>query len=143
MTYTKVSTGYVVRLFPGENAHEAFVKFAQKEGIKGASITGLGAVKDIELGYLHLEEKKFHFTKHEGMYELVGMNGNIAIVDGEPAAHIHAAFSDDNHLVIGGHVKSMTVAVAIEAHVIPHGVEIKKGLDEFSGLNMLQLSETL
>ena len=143
MTYTKVSTGYQVRLFPGENAHETFIKFAKKEGIKGAAITGLGAVRDVELGYLHLDEKKFHFTLHQGMYELVSMNGNIAMTDGEPVVHIHATFSDNDHLVIGGHVKSMIVAVAIEAHVVTHGVELIKEMDEFSGLKMLKLSETV
>ena len=143
MTFTKVSTGYQVRLFPGENAHEAFIKFAKKEGIKGVAIAGLGAVKDVELGYLHLDEKKFHFTMHEGMYELVGLNGNISMIDGEPSVHLHGLFSDNDHLVIGGHVKSMIVAVAIEAHVITHGVEFIKEMDEFSGLKMLKLSETL
>ncbi len=143
MMYAKVATGFQVRMLPGENAHDMFVQLAKKEEIKGAAITGLGAVKDIELGFLNLSEKKFNYSPHPEMNELTSMNGNITMVNGEPSVHIHANFSAEDHHVIGGHVGKMIVAVAIEAHVITHGVEIPKGMDEFSGLNMMQLPERL
>lgn len=142
MKYTKVATGYQVGLVPGEDVFKTLAAFAKKESITSAALSGLGGVKDIEVGYYELSEKKYHFKTYPEIYELVGMNGNITQVDGAPAVHIHATFSGHDNAVFGGHVNKMTCGLSVEIHVIPHGVIIERKLDS-SGLKLMELEQNL
>jgi hypothetical protein len=143
MKYTKVATGYQVGLSPGEDVFASLAAFAKKEGIASATLSGLGGVKDIEVGYYELSEKKYHFKTYPDIYELVGMNGNITQVAGAPVAHIHATFSGHDNAVFGGHVNSMICGLSVEIHVIPHGVTIERKLDDDSGLKLMELEHPL
>ncbi len=143
MIYEKDGRRYSIRVEVGENAHEVLARLATKENLKGATFSGIGAVKDVEVGYYNLVEKEYHFTKYDALFELVSMSGNISRVNGEPMVHIHASFSGEDNNVFGGHVKSMVSGLSIEIFLIAVETPLEREHDDFSGLKLLKLSHSL
>ena len=50
MEYRKFGDTYIVRMDPGEEILTQLKVFAEQEGVKLASVTALGAVKDFTVG---------------------------------------------------------------------------------------------
>ncbi len=132
-----------MKVEPGEDVHGVLKNLALKERLKGASFHGVGATKEIELGFYNVESKKYKFTNYSGVYELVSMNGNIAWANEEPVVHIHATYSGEDNAVFGGHVNKMISAITVEVQLIALDVTLAREMDETIGLKLLSLPETL
>src|SRR5215212_6512085 len=104
MKVKRTETGFLVALDAGDEVMGSLKKLATAERIGMASFTGIGAVKDVVLGYLDLDQKQY--LKREfgaGSMELVSMTGNLALLNGDPAAHCHVVVGDREMRVFGGH----------------------------------------
>ena len=139
MKSAKTKNGYIVVCSLGEDVIASLVKFASENKIHSGTMMGIGALKEIELGYYDIEEKVYFRRKYDGEFELVSCSGNFALKDGEVILHCHAIFSDRDFHVIGGHLFSGKVAITAEFYIRPEGVEIKRGPDEATGLNLIKL----
>jgi predicted DNA-binding protein with PD1-like motif len=87
--------------------------------LTGGFISGLGALRDAQLGYYELHRKQYIRKTFTDDYELVSLTGNIAIKDGKPFIHVHAALSDAEFRVFGGHLFEANVAVTAEISIVP------------------------
>jgi predicted DNA-binding protein with PD1-like motif len=136
-----VEAGFMIRLERGDELIASLVDFAQKRGIQSGFFHGLGAVKNVEIGYYPLETREYVFKKFPEDREVASMSGNIALVDGKPFVHAHAVLSacDDSLSCIGGHIKSAEVAVTLEILLTPFTGAIERKLDENIGLKLLDL----
>ena len=116
MEYRRVGDDIFLRLDAGEEIHTG-IRALANDGITSAAITsGIGRVRDIEVGYLGANGI-YQTLNHAGPMELVSTQGNLAPSSEGPFTHIHAVFSDDQHLVHGGHVFSATIEVVAEIHL--------------------------
>ena len=59
MFFRKIPNGYLVRLEKGEEIIESLSSLAEREKIPGGFLYGLGAVKDVTLGYFDVANKKY------------------------------------------------------------------------------------
>lgn len=143
MTYTKIQSGYLIRIVKDEDVLVSLKALAKKENIKSGWLSGLGAVKDMEVGYYDMGEQKYHFKKYDGVYELLSLTGNIASFDGEVAFHMHGTFSGHDNTAFGGHVNAMVCGISVEIHITEYGTSITRVRDEVTGLNLMELSQTL
>jgi predicted DNA-binding protein with PD1-like motif len=82
--------------------------------------------------------KEYIKRKFEGDYELVGLSGNFARLGNDTILHCHAAFSDTEFRLIGGHLFSAGVAVTAEFYIRPGGIEIERRPDPKTGLNLIK-----
>jgi predicted DNA-binding protein with PD1-like motif len=139
MKSIKTDDGYMVRCEIGDEVVSALAAFAAQNKIHSGAISGIGALKDPELGYYDIHTRSYIRRKFDGDYELVGLSGNFARLGDETILHCHAAFSDNEFRVIGGHLFSAGVAVTGEFYIRPGGVEIARGPDPVTGLNLLRL----
>ena len=139
MKFVKTNDGFVVRCEIGDEVVSTLIKFAADNGIHSGSAIGIGALKEPELGYYNLEKKEYVKHKFDGDWELAGLSGNFACKGSETILHAHAIFSDDQFHTIGGHLFSAHVAVTGEFYIRPGGIEIERGLDAATGLNLMQL----
>src|SRR6185369_7108230 len=90
MKVRRNETGFLVVLDVGDEVIASLKKLALSERIGEASLTGIGAVRDVVLGYIDLDQK--HYLKREfgpESLELVSLTGNLATLKGEPVAHCH------------------------------------------------------
>jgi hypothetical protein len=130
-------------VFKGEDVLGSLKAFAKKENVKSAWVSGLGAVCDMEVGYYDLEEKKYHFQKYDGVYELLSLTGNITSFQNDVALHLHATFSGHDNAAFGGHVNKMTCGISVEVQVTTYDSSITRACDDSTGLNLMELSHTL
>ncbi len=128
---------FILALNLGEDLFDAILRCANDAKIKSASLSGLGTLDDVMLAYYNLDEKQYQEKLFPGMYELISLNGNIAILEDELFIHIHAAIGDENYRVFGGHVMSGIVGPACEITITPLGSHIQRGFDDRTGLKIM------
>ena len=117
MEHTRSGSDIFVRLDPGEELHASIQAVCRAEGVSGAAITsGIGRVREADVGYLDADEV-YQRILLSPPGELLSMQGNVAVFEGEPFTHIHVVLSDDDHAVHGGHLFAATVHVTAEIHL--------------------------
>lgn len=106
----------------GEKLADVLNRAVTEQKILGGLISGLGALKDVEMGYYELDKHDYiRKTFSEEDYELISLNGNISLRDGKPYCHVHASLGRSDFSVFGGHLFEATVAVTCEISIIPMG----------------------
>ena len=116
MEYRRFGRDLFVRLDKGERLHDA-IRSLSDNGISTAALTsGIGRVRETEIGFLDSDGIYQKINIEEPM-ELLSMQGNLAPGPDGPFTHIHIVASDDNHVVRGGHLFEATVEVTAEIHM--------------------------
>ena len=87
MESVKIEGGWLVRLEVGERLPAALADFCRGRGLASATAEGLGAIRDVELGYFDVERKAYDRTRLEGSWELLNLWADVAEYDGELFAH--------------------------------------------------------
>lgn len=139
MEWREMGGGYCVRVLRDEELIEQLTAFAAERGIKAGSISGIGAVKDVELGFYELETKTYHRKVFAEDHELVSLVGNVSLVDGQPFIHAHVTIGAPDYTIYGGHLFKANIAVTGEFIVRPLEGEVHRALDEGCGLNLWSL----
>ncbi|MBI3871474.1 MAG: DNA-binding protein [candidate division Zixibacteria bacterium] len=143
MRYQKTPHGYMVRLQKGEEIHASLTRFMKEKKFGGGSVTGLGAVTDVGLGYFHLNTKQYDRHEYKDEYELVSLTGNLSLVDGQPLLHAHVVISGSDMAAISGHLFAATIAVTGEFAITVSDTPMNRALDPETGLKLLDLPEDL
>lgn len=136
MDYRKSGRELVIRLDEDEEIVEYITAICKKENIESAFVSGVGAVKKAELGHFDTKEKKYSKKTFEGMFEIASLSGNIAMLDGEPVAHLHIVIADTDFSIYGGHLMKGIANPTCEMVVLPLETKIKRAKDEKTGLNL-------
>lgn len=139
MQYANTSDGFMIRCEIGDEVIATLTKFAIDNKIYSGSVIGIGALLNPELGYYDIHTKTYTRKKFDGDYELVSLTGNLARMGDNLILHCHAAFSDAEFKVIGGHLFAAGVAVTGEFYLRPGGVTIERAPDSLTGLNLMSL----
>ena len=138
MKVKRTETGFLVVLDAGDEVIASLKKLAAAERIGMASLAGIGAVKDVTLGYLDLDQKEYLKREFNGdSMELVSLAGNLALLDGEPVAHCHAVISDREMRAFGGHLFQATVSVTVEIFLRVYEGEIVRQFAPNFGANLI------
>ena len=139
MTFRRVGSSYVVRLFKGEDIIETLKGFLQKYGVTAGMISGIGATDNVTLGYFNTETKEYQKQNFQGGFEILNLAGNVSMLDGEPLIHLHIQLGDEQYRVFGGHLFSANVSVTCEILVRSLDTIIHREKDEETGLNLMKL----
>jgi len=141
MESRKTNIGYVVVLSRGENVVETLTDFCAKENISTATFTGIGAVERVKIGYYDLGKREYFFRDEVGIFEVASMQGNVALVDGKPFIHAHAALSrcDETCACIGAHIKEAFVAVTLEIFLTLLDTTLSRTMNDDIGLKLLSI----
>lgn len=137
MKYKKIENGYFLKIEKGEEIVQILLDFIMKLNIKSGTITGIGALEEVELGYYNRENKEYQRITYDGIYELLSITGNIAWFKGKPIAHVHCTIGDSNYNVKGGHLFSGVVAVTGEIYMQTFTDNFTRAKDQETELNLL------
>lgn len=140
MKIKRTEDGFLIVLDVGDEIIASLKKLAADERIGMASLTGIGAVRDVVLAYLDIGQKQYLKRRFgpESM-ELVSLDGNLARLDGEPVAHCHAVVGDREMRLYGGHLFEATVSVTAEIYLRVYEGEVARRYDPDSGANTMVL----
>ena len=114
MQYEKDGYTYIIYLEQGESIIAMLTQFCKDHQIINGQISGLGAIKEIELGSYDLKNQEYITHKLDDTWELTSYQANIQLKDGEPFIHAHINISDHDLTVKGGHLFDAKVAVVGE-----------------------------
>ncbi len=130
---------FMVKLETGEPVAAALRDFAREHGIRGAMLSGLGAVSDAELAWFNRDKKKYYSSKFQDVMELLSLTGNLGVKEDGPALHAHAVCCGQNLQVVGGHLVEAVCAVTVEVFVAETGFAIERRQDPRFGLWLMNL----
>ncbi len=115
----QLGNDYVLRLQKGEELMDTIAQFCRDNDITGAFFHGLGAAREVTLGYYNPRTQVYDnhtFAEEEGdSLELASLNGNVAEKEGgELFVHAHACFAAQDKSAIAGHIQRATVSATCE-----------------------------
>lgn len=128
---------YVFNLARGEELFSTLLSWCEAEGVQGATLTGLGAADEMEIAYYHLGTKTFERQTVTDEVEILSLQGNLAMLDGKRALHIHAVLGRRDLSTFGGHLFLLRVSGACEIHLTTFPDAFLRKPDAATGLNLL------
>ncbi len=139
MKYRRFDNTIVVRIDRGEEILEAVAELAERESIRLASISALGAVNEFTVGVFNTAEKKYYANEFSGAFEIVSLTGTINTMDGKFYAHLHMSAGNDKGEVFGGHLNRAVISATCEMIVTVIDGEVDRYHDDDVGLNLFKI----
>lgn len=139
MVFTKVDDGYLVRLEKGELIVNVLTQFCQDKKIPAGVIGGIGGVSWAEIAFYDLGQRAYEYERHDELFEITNLTGNVSLVSDKPFLHLHVTLADSNNHAYGGHLKEAEVAATCEVHIRTFSKPIERAHNEAVGLKLLDI----
>ncbi len=137
MRFRKAGGAYIVRLDSGERIIETLSALCTAEGIRAASITGVGTCVEAELGSLDWETKIHRPRKIAEHCEISALVGNVSVQDGKTVVHLHATLADAECRAFSGHLHEAVIKATGEVVITPLQGDLRRKKDPDTGLNLI------
>lgn len=131
----------IIRLDPGDDILASLAAACQEHDIANAEVTGLGSVEAVTLAHYRRDTQQFTERSLEGIYEIVSLLGNVALIDSQPVAHCHVTIADAAMTPLGGHLVRGVCSATVELVVRPLASHYSKHHDARVGLKLWQFDE--
>lgn len=118
---------------------ESLNKICLDENIKAGTVSIIGAVSSLKLGFFDQVLKEYIYTTYayDEPMEIASCIGNISIKDGRPFCHLHVIAADRKGKCIGGHLVQGTAIYAGEVFIQEIlGEDLKREIDEQTKLTL-------
>jgi len=133
----------VIRLHEGEDFFPTLLRALERVDLRyGVILTGVGMLKDFELGWFDHANKGYVKREFPVPHELVAMGGTIAVSDDDEAKvmpHVHVALAGPELALVGGHLWKATVTVLNEISIQRVGKDMVRRHNPATGLMELSL----
>ena len=148
MDYRRFGDKLVVRLDKGEEVCAKLLELAEKENIRLASVSGIGASGDVTLGVFNPRIREYKSVRYEGDYEIASLTGNLSRQDGKPYLHLHAVIGDPTDkfewhhnpsgVTYSGHLNAAVISATCELVVDVIDGEVGRKFSDDIGLNLYE-----
>ena len=137
MDYRRFNDTIILRIDRGEEIIETVKAVAEKEHIRLASVSALGATDEFTVGVYDVDAKRYDSKTFVGPHEIVSLTGTITEKDGAFYQHLHMSAGNRDCEVVGGHLNRAVVSVTCEMviRVLPGAVDRRP--DPETGINLL------
>ncbi|HBN45700.1 MAG TPA: PPC domain-containing DNA-binding protein [Candidatus Marinimicrobia bacterium] len=134
MEFKQDKDTYIIHVQQNEQIMATLTQFCKEHKIQNGQISGIGAIKNIEIGAYDLYNKKYIVHNLNEIWELTSYQANVILKDGEPFIHAHINISDHDLNAKGGHLFEAEVAAVGEFVLRKINTDGKRELDEDIGL---------
>ena len=138
MEYRRFADTLVVRMDRGEEIMEQLKIVAEREDIRLACVSALGAVSDFTVGAYDVEKKRYNSNRFQGTYEIVSLTGSINTMNDQYYAHLHLAAADEKGQTVGGHLNEAHISATCEMFIRIIDGRVDRFHDEETGLNLFR-----
>jgi predicted DNA-binding protein with PD1-like motif len=132
---------FALVLDTGDEAMDEIMKFAVRERVTAAQISGIGAFETAVLRYFDWETKEYQDLPVDEQVEVASLLGDIG-EDGEkggPAVHVHLVAGRRDGSALAGHLKTGRVRPTLELIVTEVPSHLCRRKDPESGVNLIKL----
>ena len=133
---------FLVYIQIDEPVMETLISVCKNNGIMNGQISGIGAVKEIEMGAYDLDSKSYLRKQYPDNHELISFQGNITLKDDNPFIHAHITIGNHDLHTRGGHLFEMKVAVVGEFIIRNIESNVHREFDKNIGLAVWCLENT-
>ena len=112
---------------------------AKEHHLTAASFTGIGALREVVLGYFDWEKKDYREIGIQEQVEILNLTGNVALSDGEPKLHPHIVVGKADGTAWGGHLLKGIVRPTLEVVLMETAAHLHRKSDPETGLALLEL----
>lgn len=109
--------GFMVSLAAGDELIRSLTALARQEDIDGATVTGAGRVRELELGIYDPLAADFSRRCFHDHFEMCALSGTVSLLDGQPFPQLHGVFSRADFTTIGGQIFEAVCGEVIEVGV--------------------------
>ena len=134
MQYRQDGDTYIIYLEQNEPSMATLTQFCKDQSIINGQLSGIGAIKEIEVGAYDLALKEYVTKKFDEIWELTSYQGNVLLKDGEPFIHAHITISNHSLDVKGGHLFEAQVGGVGEFILRKINTDGKREFDPVIGL---------
>ena len=138
MEYKVFEDTIVVRLDKGDEIAKSLLDVAKKERMTLASVSGIGATDDFEVGVFDLARSDYEHFRFEGNHEIVALVGNITTKDGAPYLHLHITCAGEGGKIVGGHLFEGHISLTAEIFLAKGAGSADRQRDESLGINKIR-----
>ena len=139
MEYRHFGDTYMVRIDVGEEILQSLKDLCEKEGIRLAQVSAIGAVDRAAVGVYDLAEQKYHEENLEGFMEIANLSGSVTEMNGQPYIHLHVTLADQKNVLHGGHAISLRVGATCEMFVRALDGAVTREKNADLGINLWKL----
>ncbi len=128
----------LVGRFPtGADLLRSVTALCQREGVRAANVSILGALRRACLGWFDARAQRYERFEIATLSELLHCGGNVSLLDGVPLPHLHAVLAVADRPCVGGHVfEGCEVFVAEYRIEVLAGPELQRMPDPTTGLQL-------
>lgn len=112
--------------------------FAQRERLVAAHFTAIGAIESGLFGWFDKQYKAYRNLPVNEQAEAASLVGDIGLVNGKPAVHIHSVVVPSNGTARGGHMLHATVRPTLEVFLTAYPTPLMKELDPATDLELFE-----
>ena len=133
---------YVVVLETGEEVAGQLKAFADREKLKAAQLTAIGAFSGAVLGYFDWERKEYRRIPVNEQVEVAAFIGDVALSQNdERSLHVHVVLGRRDATALAGHLLEAHVRPTLEVILTEHPAHLHKRHDPESGLALIDPRE--
>ena len=136
MDYRKFGDSIVIRMDRGEEVLEQLKAVCEKEGVKLASVSALGATDDFTVGVFDLKEKQYRTHRFTGDFEILSLLGTVTTQNGAVYPHLHLCAAGEGGRTCGGHLLSAHISITCEMVLQLIDGTVERRHDEALGVNL-------
>jgi uncharacterized protein len=130
---------YAVIFETDDEAVRGLTEFAAAHRLSAAHLTGIGAFRNVVLGYFDWETKQYRKIPVREQVEVLSLVGDIALKDGLPSLHAHVVVGTADGTAFGGHLLEGHVRPTLEITVVESPAHLRREHDPASGLALIKL----
>jgi predicted DNA-binding protein with PD1-like motif len=120
---------YAVIFGKGDEVMSGLTEWAQREKIAAAHLTAIGAFSSAMFGWFDASHRAYRNIPVDQQAECISLIGDVGLVNGRPALHVHGSVGLPDGTVRGGHLVHATVWPTLEVFVSAAEGELDKEHD--------------
>jgi uncharacterized protein len=118
---------------------DCLLQVAKEHGVTAASFSGLGALREVVLGYFDWAKKDYLKIPIREQVEILNLTGNVALSEGQPKLHPHIVVGKSDGTAWGGHLLTGIVRPTLEVVLMETPAHLHRKSDPETGLALLEL----
>jgi predicted DNA-binding protein with PD1-like motif len=130
---------HVVAFQKGDEIVSGLLAFVKEHKLVGGHFSAIGAVSDAVLAYFHPTRKEYMRIPIPEQAEVASLTGNFALERGQPFLHAHAVLGLGDGAARAGHLLEAHVWPTLEVVLVGWPKEVRRKLDNETGLYLLDV----